>query len=54
MATKRELAERGAELEEGNQELQDRLDAVYDIVAPDEDEEDLDEMDEEGQEERLS
>ena len=36
MSTKRELEERVDELEQENQELQDQLDTIADIVAPDE------------------
>lgn len=46
MATKQELEDRIDELEQENQELQDQLDAVADIVTP-EDEDDGDNDDEE-------
>jgi len=40
MATKRELETQIRELENENEELQDQLDAVADIVSPEEDEDD--------------
>jgi hypothetical protein len=54
--TKADLAQEIADLQEENQELQDQLDAVADIVAPDADdtdEEDEDEEDEEDSDEDL-
>lgn len=39
MATKREMEAHIQELEEENQELQDQLDAIADIVSPEEEEE---------------
>jgi hypothetical protein len=41
--TKAELQDQIEELEQANQELQDQLDAIADIVAPDDEEEDEDE-----------
>jgi hypothetical protein len=40
MATTRELQKRIRKLEEENQELSDQLDAISDIVSPDEEDED--------------
>lgn len=45
MATKRELEAHIQELEEENQELQDQLDAIADIVSPEEEEEEDEEDD---------
>jgi hypothetical protein len=49
--TKADLEQEIADLQDENSELQDRLDAVADLVSPDDDEEDEDELDDEEEEE---
>ena len=46
MASKKELADRIAELEDENGDLNDRLDSIGDLVGIDEDDEDEDDEDE--------
>jgi hypothetical protein len=50
--TKQELLDRVQDLEEENQQLQDRLDAVADLVSEDDDEEEEEEEEKEEDEEK--
>ena len=51
MSTKRELEERVDELEQENNELQDQLDTIADIVAPEEESDEDDDRDDDEEDE---